>query len=181
MMLMGKSGCGKSTFLKLLMGFYQKETGIIKLYGKEISAYPLLQLRQLITYVPQKSYLFEGTIRENIAVGSIEKEHVTDEEIANAAKLAYADEFIQTFPQGYDTYLNAGGNNLSVGQRQRIAIARAFLKNSPILLMDEPSSALDAYSEKMIRKAIAELAKDKVMIMVAHQGNFLEYVTFTSF
>lgn len=169
LMLMGESGCGKSTLLKLLMGFYQKEGGSIKLYGREVSEYPLWQLRQMITYIPQRSYLFEGTIRENIAYGGIDKESVTEKRIIAAARMAYADEFIKSFPEGYDTYVEAGGKNLSVGQRQRIAIARAFLKNSPILLMDEPSSALDVHSEKAVNKAISELMKDKVVIMVTHR------------
>lgn len=169
LMLMGESGCGKSTLLKLLMGFYQKEGGSIKLYGREVSEYPLWQLRQMITYIPQRSYLFEGTIRENIAYGGIDKESVTEKRIIAAARMAYADEFIKSFPEGYDTYVEAGGKNLSVGQRQRIDIARAFLKNSPILLMDEPSSALDVHSEKAVNKAISELMKDKVVIMVTHR------------
>lgn len=169
--LMGESGCGKSTLLKLIMGFYNKNFGSIKLYGREVSAYSLFQLRQLITYIPQKSYLFEGTIRENIAMGGIEKQKLADEEIVCAARLAYADEFIRLLPKGYDTCLDAGGNNLSVGQRQRISLARAFLKNSPILLMDEPSSALDVHSEKMIHQAMEALIKNKVVIMVAHQSS----------
>ena len=173
-MLMGESGCGKSTLLKLLMSLYKKSSGTIKLYGHEIDAYPLEQLRQLITYVPQRSYLFEGTIRENIAVGGIGKEQVTEEEIVRAAKLACADEFIRLLPQGYDTLLDAGGSNFSVGQRQRIALARAFLKDAPILLMDEPSSALDVHSEKMIQQAISELIKDKTVIMVTHRSSSFE-------
>lgn len=167
-MLMGESGCGKSTLLKLILGFY-KGAGSIRLYGREISEYSLFQLRQLITYIPQRSYLFEGTIRENIAMGGRGKGCVTEEEIVDAAKLAYADEFIRTLPQGYDTVLDAGGNNFSVGQRQRIAIARAFLKDSPILLMDEPSSALDVHSEAKVNRAIGELMKEKVVIMVTHR------------
>ena len=169
LMLMGESGCGKSTLLKLMLGFYQKNSGSIKLYGREISEYSPFQLRQMITYIPQRSYLFEGTIRENIMVGGIGREHVTEDEMIHAAKMAYADEFICTLPQGYDTPLVAGGNNLSVGQKQRIAIARAFLKDSPILLLDEPSSALDVYSEKMINQALGELMKEKVVIMVSHR------------
>ena len=167
--LMGESGCGKSTLLKLMLGFYPKNGGEIRLYGRELGEYSLYQLRQLITYIPQRSYLLEGTIRENIAIGGMGE--VKEEEILRAAKLAYADEFIRTFPQGYDTYLEAGGSNLSVGQRQRIAIARAFLKDSPILLMDEPSSALDVQSERMIRLALEELAKEKTVIMVTHREN----------
>lgn len=167
--LMGESGCGKSTLIKLLLGFYQNINGSIKLYGQELKEYSLTGLRQIITYIPQRNYLFEGTIRENIMIGGIGREHITENEIIHAAKMAYADEFIRTLPQGYDTPLVAGGNNLSVGQKQRIAIARAFLKDSPILLLDEPSSALDVHSEKMINQALGELMKDKVVIMVSHR------------
>lgn len=172
--LMGESGCGKSTLLKLLVGFYKAEKGTITLYGRSIREYSLFQLRQLITYIPQRSYLFEGTIRENIAVGGIGREKVTEEEMIYAAKLAYADEFISRLPEGYDTMLSAGGNNLSVGQRQRVAIARAFLKNSPIILMDEPSSALDIISEKMINQALQDLMKNRVVIMVSHRNQSLD-------
>lgn len=129
----------------------------------------ITHVRQLITYIPQRSYLFEGTIRENIVVGGIGRERVTEEEMIDAAKMAYADEFISMLPEGYDTMLSAGGNNLSVGQRQRIAIARAFLKNSPIILMDEPSSALDIISERKINQALEELMKNRVVIMVSHR------------
>lgn len=166
--LMGESGCGKSTLLKLLLRFYDKTSGEILLYGHDISEYSLQQLRDMITYIPQNNYLFEGTIRENIAYGN-SKKGVTDEEIMHVAKLAYADEFIRELPQGYDTHLDAGGRNLSGGQRQRIAIARAFLKDSPILLMDEPSSALDVQSEKMINLAMRQLMEQRVVLMVTHR------------
>ncbi len=173
-LIMGESGCGKSTLLKLILRFYQKTSGEIKLYGHDINEYSLWQLRQLITYLPQDSYLFEGTIRENIAFGYVGKGEVTDAEITRAARLAYAEEFIDALPQGYDTHLDAGGRNLSGGQRQRIAIARAFLKDSPILLMDEPSSALDVQSEKMINRAMKELMKQKVVLMVTHRATSFE-------
>lgn len=168
-LIMGESGCGKSTLLKLFMRFYQAGSGRIKLYGHGINEFPLWKLRQLITYIPQESYLFAGSVRENIAYGYSGEGQVTDEEIMQAAKLAYAEEFIHMLPQGYDTCLDAGGSNLSGGQRQRIAIARAFLKDSPILLMDEPSSALDVQSENMIRQAMKELMKEKVVLMVTHR------------
>lgn len=173
-MIMGESGCGKSTLLKLLLRFYQNTSGKIMLYGHDIDAYPLWQLRQLITYIPQNSYLFEGSIRENIAFGYAGKGQVRDAEIVRAAKLAYAEEFIDLLPQKYDTHLDAGGSNLSGGQRQRIAIARAFLKDAPILLMDEPSSALDVQSEKMIHQALKELTKHKVVLMVTHRATSFE-------
>lgn len=172
--LMGESGCGKSTLIKLMLGFYQKIDGSIKLYGRELKEYSPIQLRQIFTYIPQRNYLFEGTIRENIMIGGIGREDITEDKMIHAAKKAYADEFIRTFPQGYDTSLVAGGNNLSVGQKQRIAIARAFLKDSAILLLDEPSSALDVHSEKMINQALRELMKDKVVIMVSHRRDVFD-------
>ena len=168
--IMGESGCGKSTLLKLFMRFYRQNLGKIKLYGYDINKYSLWQLRQLITYIPQNSYLFEGSIRENIAFGYSGTGQVREEQIIKAAKLAYAHEFIVMLPQGYDTFLEAGGSNLSGGQRQRIAIARAFLKDSPILLMDEPSSALDVWSEQKINQAMQEWTRQKVVIMVTHRS-----------
>ncbi len=173
-LLMGESGCGKSTLLKLMLGFYDKRDGQIKLYGYDVNEYPLWQLRQMITYMPQTSYLFEGTIYENIVCGYAGSEEVSEEAVKNAAKQAYADEFIQDLPQGYDTVLAMGGSNLSGGQRQRIAIARAFLKDSPILLMDEPSSALDVESEQMISLAMKDLMKQKVVLMVTHRETAFE-------
>lgn len=173
-MIMGESGCGKSTLLKLLLHYYQTDSGKIMLYGHDIKEYPLSQLRQLLTYIPQNSYLFEGSIRENIAFGYAGKGQASDAEIIRAARSAYAEEFIKLLPQGYDTHLEAGGSNLSGGQRQRIAIARAFLKDSPILLMDEPSSALDVQSEKMINQAMKELMKQKVVLMVTHRATSFE-------
>lgn len=173
-LLMGESGCGKSTMLKLLLGFYEKDSGEISLYGRAIEDYSLKQLRELITYIPQNNYLFEGTIGENIAMGS--SGEVSEAEIRQAARLAYAEEFIEKLPDGYDTRLTAGGTNLSGGQRQRIAIARAFLKNSPILLMDEPSSALDAESEKRIHLALKQLMREKIVLMVTHRdADFAEF------
>ena len=169
--IMGESGCGKSTLLKLFMRFYRQNLGKIKLYGYDINKYSLWQLRQLITYIP---HLFEGSICENIAFGYSGTEQVSEEEIVKAAKLAYADEFIVLLPQGYNTFLEAGGSNLSGGQRQRIAIARAFLRDSPILLMDEPSSALDIESEQKINQAMQELTRQKVVIMVTHRSTSLE-------
>ncbi|MBD5520826.1 MAG: ABC transporter ATP-binding protein [Lachnospiraceae bacterium] len=173
-MIMGESGCGKSTLLKLLLNFYQITSGKIMLYGRDINEYPLSQLRQLFTYIPQNSYLFEGSIRENIAFGYAGEGQVSDVEIIRAAQSAYAEGFIKMLPQGYDTHLDAGGSNLSGGQRQRIAIARAFLKDSPIILMDEPSSALDVQSEKMINQAIKKLMKQKVVLMVTHRTTSFE-------
>lgn len=166
-MIMGESGCGKSTLLKLLLNFYQVKTEQIKIYGNDINQYSLKQLRNIITYIPQESYLFEGTIAENIAYGTAGL--CSFEDIKNAAELAYADEFIEELKEGYYAHVSSGGRNLSGGQRQRIAIARAFLKNSPILLMDEPLSALDSQSEQIVHKALKRLMKDKVVLMVTHR------------
>ena len=168
-LLMGESGCGKSTLLKLLLRFYDCTSGRILLYGQDINTYSMEQLRQLITYLPQNNYLFEGTIGENIAYGCQNPTRVTEEEIQKAAELAYVDEFIRELPLGYDTLITAGGSNLSGGQRQRIAIARAFMKDSPIVLMDEPSSALDAESEKKIEQAIKQLMEQRIVLMVTHR------------
>lgn len=165
----GRSGRGKSTLLKLLMGFYPVEPGQIRIYGKDINAYDLWQLRGMMTYISQNSYLFEGTVAENIAYGSNGSVPKTREEIVRAAKSAYADEFIRKLPNGYDTVISAGGENLSGGQKQRIVIARAFLKDAPILLMDEPSSALDIVSEQKINEAVRKLMTDRAVIMVSHR------------
>lgn len=193
-LLVGESGCGKSTLIKLLLRFYERKSGDILIYGRSISEYSLEELRELITYVPQNNYLFEGTIMENIAFGAGDSLNVESgaaagnrgkageddltepvrENIVRAAKMAYADEFIRELPMGYDTQVSAGGSSLSGGQRQRIAIARAFLKDAPILLLDEPSSALDVQSEKMINLAMKQLMKNKIVIMVTHRTTSFE-------
>lgn len=170
----GESGCGKSTLLKLLMGFYPVDEGQIQIYGNNLTVYSLQQLRNMITYIPQNSYLFEGTIWENIAYGNNSGVSTTREEIVQAAESACADEFIREMPDGYDTVISAGGRNLSGGQRQRIAIARAFLKDAPILLMDEPSSSLDIESEQKINKAVGKLMTDRVVFMVTHKETGME-------
>ena len=168
-MITGESGCGKSTLLKLIQGFYPVENGKIKILGKDINEYSLAELRNVITYVPQDSYLFEGTIAENIAFGWNEETAPVMDVIVRAAKKAHADEFIKDLPKGYNTKVAAGGTNLSGGQRQRISIARAFMKEAPIVLMDEPSSALDTYSENAVLEAMSLFMKKKTVIMVSHR------------
>ena len=165
-MITGESGCGKSTLLKLMQGFYPVENEKIKIYGKDINEYELDELRNIITYVPQDCYLFEGTVAENIAFGWNGENAPSMDMILVAAKEAYADKFIEHLSDGYNTKVTAGGTNLSGGQRQRIAIARAFMKNAPIVLMDEPLSALDTYSENVLLKAMKALLKNKTVIMV---------------
>lgn len=167
--VMGESGCGKSTLLKLLLRFYPVENGQAAIFGKDINTIGTEQLRNLITYVPQESYLFEGTIAQNIAFGN--SQNCSMENIKAAAAMAYADEFIEQLKNGYDTHVDSGGTNLSGGQRQRIAIARAFLKNSPIYLFDEPSSALDSNSEQAVQKAVTRLMKNKTILMVTHRNS----------
>ena len=172
-MVVGESGCGKSTIIKVLMRFYDPSEGKIMICGHDIEEYSLKQLRSMITYVPQENYLFEGTVMENILFGN---PYVDEAMVQDASKMAYAHDFISEMPDGYDTILSAGGKNISGGQRQRIAIARAFLKNSPILLMDEPSSALDVESENKINLAMKKLMGNRIVIMVTHRtSSFQEF------
>lgn len=177
----GESGWGKSTFLKILLGFYEADAGQIQLFGHRIEQLSLSQRRKLVTYVPQDSYLFEGSIFENIVYGDVNQmencpETPLYEAVIKAAKMSYADEFINGLPDKYDTHVVAGGTNLSGGQRQRIGLARAFFKNSPIILLDEPSSALDAHSETMINKAISDYMCNQAVLIVSHKGDLGEYV-----
>lgn len=169
--LVGESGGGKSTLVKLLLGFYQLNSGFIGVLGKPFADYTLEELRGSIAYVPQDAYLFTTSIKENIRYG---RPGASDEEIIEAAKRAYAHEFIMEFPNGYDTLVGERGESLSGGQRQRIAIARAFIKNAPILLLDEATSALDAESEQLIQKGIAALMGGRTTLVVAHRLSTIE-------
>ena len=162
----GHSGCGKSTLAKLLLGFYELQGGSINIFGQNICDIGIEAARRQIAYVPQIPYMYNMSIRENIRYG---KPDASDEEIISAAKLANAHEFIMESENGYDTVLNNRGNNLSGGQRQRIAIARAIIKDSPIILMDEATSALDNESEQLISEAVAGLKDRKTVIMIAHR------------
>jgi ABC-type multidrug transport system fused ATPase/permease subunit len=164
--LVGSSGSGKSTALKLLCGFYDINQGDIKLYGESYSKWNLAQLRKNLAVVSQEVYLFPGSIKDNIAYGKLD---ATDEEVMEAAKTAYAHDFIMNFEEGYETMVGERGVRLSGGQKQRISIARAILKNAPILLLDEPTSALDTNSEKLVQKALDEFMKDRTVIVVAHR------------
>lgn len=164
--IIGESGCGKSTLAKLILGFYPYKTGKIKYFGNTVETLGLGNVRKLIAYVPQEPYLFETTILENIRYGRMD---ATEEEICEAARLANADIFIKNQEKGYDTLITNRGLSLSGGERQRIAIARAIIKNSPIILFDEATSALDNESESLIQISIEQLKKTKTFITIAHR------------
>lgn len=164
--LTGPSGCGKSTLAKLLLGFYTIESGDVFLYGKSINELGLSKVRALIAYVPQEPYMYNVSIMDNIRYA---RAGASEQEVIEAAKLANAHGFISRLENGYNTILINRGNSLSGGERQRIAIARAILKDAPIILMDEATSALDNESEKMVADAINELKSKKTVIMIAHR------------
>lgn len=170
--LVGRSGAGKSSLVNLLVRFQELSSGGIKLDGLDIYQIELNSLRTQIAMVNQQVVLFNRTVRENIAYGQLEG--ASDEEIIAAAKAAYAHDFIMALPQGYDTPLGAQGLNLSGGQRQRIAIARAILKNAPILILDEATSALDNESEYFIQRAFDAAMQNRTTIVIAHRLSTIE-------
>ncbi len=164
--LVGRTGAGKSTLASLLLRFYDPTAGHIQLDGRDMRELPLKWLRQQVAIVLQEPILFSATIRDNIAFAT---PGATDEQVRQAARLAQADEFITQLPDGYDTMLGERGVNLSGGQRQRLGIARAFLKDAPILILDEPTSALDAHTEESLVDAIRVLAKGRTTFIIAHR------------
>lgn len=164
--LVGPSGGGKTTICSLLPRFYDVTAGKVTIDGKDVRDLTLKSLRNQIGMVQQDVYLFDGTIRENIAYG---KPDATDEEIKEAARRANMDDFIMQLPEQYDTYVGEKGTRLSGGQKQRISIARVFLKNPPILILDEATSALYNESERYIQKSLEELAKNRTTITIAHR------------
>lgn len=164
--LVGPSGGGKSTVLALLLRLYEVTEGDVVIDGQSISGVSRRSLRQQTAYVGQDVYLFRGTIRENIAFGKV---GASQAEIAAAAEAACAHDFIMSFPLGYDTPVGEHGAQLSGGQRQRIAIARALVKNAPIILLDEATAALDSESEKQVQEAIEHLCRNRTTIVIAHR------------
>jgi ATP-binding cassette subfamily B protein len=164
--LVGPSGGGKTTIFSLLQGFWRPDTGNILIDGQSIDATALASWRRNIALVSQDVFLFEGTIRDNIIAA---RPDASEDQLRTATRAAYADEFIQELPSGYDTSVGELGNMLSGGQRQRISIARAFLKDAPILLLDEPTSALDSEAEQKIQEALAELMHGRTTIVIAHR------------
>lgn len=164
--LVGASGAGKSTIVQLLLQFYKADSGQILVDGRAVYDYDLSKYRQNIAIVPQEVLLFGGTIRENISYG---KPDATEAAIIEAATLANAWDFIQSFPDGLDTIVGERGIKLSGGQRQRVAIARAILKDPAILLLDEATSSLDAESEKLVQEALNRLMENRTSIIIAHR------------
>ena len=170
--LVGRSGAGKSSLVNLLVRFQESSSGSILFDDIDIREIEATALRSQISMVNQQVVLFNRTVRENIAYGQLEGS--TDEQVIAAAKAAYAHDFIMSLPQGYDTPLGAQGLNLSGGQRQRIAIARAILKNAPILILDEATSALDNESEYFIQRAFDAAMQDRTTIVIAHRLSTIE-------
>ena len=164
--LVGPSGAGKTTFVKLLMRFYDPREGIIQIDGQTINKTDIVSLRNALALVPQDPSLFHRSLMENIRYGRTD---ATDNEVVEAARLANCDQFIRELPLGYDTLVGERGVKLSGGERQRVAIARAFLRNAPILILDEATSSLDSESEGYIQDALDRLMKGRTTIVIAHR------------
>ncbi|HEY0744101.1 MAG TPA: ATP-binding cassette domain-containing protein, partial [Chryseosolibacter sp.] len=171
--LIGQSGSGKSTIINLLMRFYPVEHGRITIDGRSITDFNLSAYRHNLGIVPQEVILFGGTIRENIRYG---KPNATDEEIREAARKANALDFIESFPDKFDTIVGERGVKLSGGQRQRVAIARAILKDPAILILDEATSSLDAHSEVLVQEALEKLMEGRTTIIIAHRLSTIKKV-----
>lgn len=170
--LVGPSGAGKTTFANLVPRFYDPTEGTIRLDGTDLRELAKKDLRSHIALVSQESLLFSDSIANNIRLG---KPDATLEEIHAAARMAHAHNFIEEFEDGYDTLVGERGSRLSGGQRQRISIARAFLKNAPIIVLDEPTSALDAESEHQIQEALEELSKGRTVLIIAHRFSTIQH------
>ena len=164
--LVGHSGAGKSTIVNLLPRFYDPKAGEIRIDGQNINAVTLSSLRKNISMVSQDIILFDDTVRANIAYANM---NATDDQIKKACDLAAASEFIEELPNAYETLIGENGVRLSGGQKQRVSIARAFLKNSPIILLDEATSSLDAESEEKVQNAVINLTKNKTTLVIAHR------------
>jgi subfamily B ATP-binding cassette protein MsbA len=162
----GPTGCGKSTVVSLIPRFYDTTGGHISIDGRDITDFTIDGLRSQIGFVLQDTVLFYGSVKENISYG---RPDATEDEIIEAAKLANAHEFISRMPHGYDTLVGERGHTLSGGQRQRIGIARAVVRNSPILVLDEPTASLDVESEKIVMEALEQLMAGRTVITIAHR------------
>jgi ATP-binding cassette subfamily B protein len=164
--LVGASGGGKTTIFNLLLRFWPPDAGTIRIDGQSVAAVSLASLRRHIALVSQDVFLFDGTVRDNIRSG---RPDASDEEIAAAARAAHADAFVRALPGGYATPVGELGGQVSGGQRQRITLARAFLKDAPIVLLDEPTSALDSETELVIQRALGELTRGRTTLVIAHR------------
>jgi ABC-type multidrug transport system fused ATPase/permease subunit len=164
--LVGPTGAGKSTLVNLLPAFYEATSGRILIDGQDVSGITLESLRGHISVVSQEAFLFNGTIRENIVYGEL---HATGEELIAASKAANCHEFIERLPQGYDSRVGERGVKLSVGEKQRVSIARALLKNAPILILDEATASVDTATEKLIQEALERLMANRTSFVIAHR------------
>lgn len=166
--IQGKSGSGKSTLLKLLMRFFDPQNGEIRLNQTALSEINTTSLRENMAYITQQTYIFNETLYENIVMAN---RKATKQQVIDAAKKANIHDFITSLPEGYDTKINEMGNNLSDGEKQRIGIARAFLHNAPIILLDEPTSNLDSLNEAMILQSLLKVKSEKLIILVSHRAS----------
>ena len=164
--IVGQTGAGKSTLVKLLLRFYELEKGIITLDGIDLRDIKLEELRKAIGFVSQDVFLFHGTVRENISYGTFT---AAEEDIFQAAQAAGAHEFIVSLPQGYDTIVGERGQKLSGGERQRISLARAVLKNPPVLILDEATSSVDNETEALIQRSLERITRDRTTLVIAHR------------
>ncbi|GAY73341.1 ABC transporter ATP-binding protein [Lentilactobacillus kosonis] len=164
--IVGETGAGKTTIINLLERFYEINDGSLRIDGKDIRNESRHDLRSKISIVLQDTWLFSGTIFDNIKYGN---EKATDEEVYAAAKAAYADDFIEKLPDGYDTVLNENADNISQGQRQLLTIARAFIANPDILILDEATSNVDSRTELIVQEAMKRLLKDRTSFVIAHR------------
>ena len=164
--LVGPSGSGKSTLAKLIAGFWDVKNGSITMGGHDLKSIPLTQLYDQVAFVSQDNYLFDDTVRENIRMG---RRDATDAEVEAAAHAAGCDSFVSSLEKGYDTMVGGGGAHLSGGERQRIAIARAMLKDAPVIVLDEATAYIDPENEAVIQRAVAKLVENKTVIVIAHR------------
>ena len=162
----GQSGSGKTTLARLIAGYWDIDSGSLKIGGTESTDIPLAQLYDLVSFVAQDTYLFDESIRENIRMG---RPQASDEEVERAARAAGCEDFIRRLAHGYDTRVGTGGGHLSGGERQRIAIARAVLKDAPIVVLDEATAYIDPENEAILQRAVARLIEDKTVIIIAHR------------
>ena len=164
--IVGPTGAGKTTLINLIMRFYDVKGGAIRIDGVDIRDMERARLREIFGMVLQDTWLYNGTIRENIRYGKLD---ATDEEVEEAAKKARADAFIRTLPGGYDFVLQEGAANIAQGQRQLLTIARAMLANAPIMILDEATSSVDTRTEVMIQEAMSEMMKGRTSFVIAHR------------